>query len=73
MKNFFKDLIDVQKYKMKYNTAQNKLDELEKKYIDLLEKKADQIDFVDNAIRRVLIAFKDLKIRVSNLETKKKR
>ncbi len=73
MKNFLKDFVDVQKYKIKYNTIQNKCDEIERKYIDLLEQKSEQIDFIDSSFKRILVSLKDLKTRVSDLETKKKR
>ena len=69
MKNFLKDFVDVQKY----NTIQNKCDEIERKYIDLLEQKSEQIDFIDSSFKRILVSLKDLKTRVSDLETKKKR
>lgn len=72
MRNIFKDLIDVAKYKKRSNTAENKLETVNEKYVELLEKFANQDKFIPEYIFDINKKLKKLNKRVSDLETKKK-
>ena len=73
MKNIFKDLVDVAKYKKQRNTAVNNYETLENKYTELLETHIDQQDVIKKNMFDLNNKVKELIERVSNLETKRKR
>lgn len=73
MKNIFKDLVDVAKYKKERNTAVNNYETLENKYTELLETHIDQQDVIKKNMFDLNNKVKELTERVSNLETKRKK
>ena len=73
MKNIFKDLVDVAKYKRQRNTAVNNYETLKNKYTELLEDKTKKIDSIEEEIIKINNNQKKIIKRVSNLEKKRKR
>ena len=73
MRNIFKDLVDVAKYKKQRNTAVNNYETLENKYTELLETHIDQQDVIKKNMFDLNNKVNELTERVSNLETKRKK
>ena len=73
MRNIFKDLVDVAKYKKQRNTAINDFETIRDKYVELLEKSVKQYDSMERKIVNFNEKLTKLAERVSNLETKRKK
>ena len=73
MRNIFKDLVDVAKYKKQRNTAINDFETIRDKYVELLEKSVKQYDSMERKTVNFNEKLTKLTERVSNLETKRKK
>lgn len=65
MRNFFKDFINVKKYKKKINTWENKYNTLLEKYVVLLEKEKGKDQNIEEQIKTLYKEIKKIKQKIN--------
>ena len=68
-----KDMFDVVKYRKKYNTLENKYEALLNKVAEISVKNLQEKENTKSMLKRLNDKLTELKERISDLETKKKK